>query len=756
MRFLFCIGFSITGCDRQEMSEIVDDSDRVTVNIHITNELSNTRTNNIFDREYEINRVRIITFDGGLFDNNVYTNLTTPVTSKNIQMDVRKHSGKSVYVLVNEPPLLTTQLNNVKTKEDLKDIEYTIAEYLTIQAFSYGETGTADFNFLELPMSSLTTINTRDATQGEIFAVTVYRTLARVDVWLRGNEGAGTFSLTPSSTLNYNTYTKGNLWGADVLSIPNVTAVNLLSKTISAKALAIDNATAENIGNSGTAGGYKRAFTFYTPERRTNNDNTRLRFTIKDVNSSSETIDLNEVVLASDSNNNAIDSIRRNTVYSVYCSIKDRKIDVSTISVVDWTNNNINSDAEGNSFFINVSLRKLDLNYVYHVHYQTDYQNITIAPKATLLTDDGAGGYMRGDTFDLIDHYSISNPTDIDYIGLIANPLHIPATPTCPKIFEFELVAYNGSDMTTATNKIKIPIVCIAKKSTPPAVDFGGIFWATSNIVLLNGKLDFAPNASAGGLYFKWGSLIGIGGPVDTEGNKWAYDPKLVVFKPIGFANDVDFSGQGNLIKGWENIIRPTNDLLGIPPGDLSLFPDTFAEYNNKKGYNVTDATGDPCRYMSNQDGWDKGKWRLPTHKEFEEMFSNLDSDRKVDIQSNDMTSPSGELSLQGRLSYTNGVFIRNKVLPVTPLGENPSISLPPPNWIYIPFSGYRNAHDGQYPSGAFGTQGELFTSSVDYYDRMYKALFMNAQNPTVSSLQLMTRAMPARCVRDTSEIPEI
>lgn len=54
-------------------------------------------------------------------------------------------------------------------------------------------------------------------------------------------------------------------------------------------------------------------------------------------------------------------------------------------------------------------------------------------------------------------------------------------------------------------------------------------------------------------------------------------------------------------------------------------YKDAFAgRYENTLGYDAKKALGDPCRYMSNQSGWTKGKWRMPTKEEYDAIVTTL------------------------------------------------------------------------------------------------------------------------------------
>ncbi|MGL5683309.1 MAG: fimbrial protein, partial [Marinifilaceae bacterium] len=129
-------------------------------------------------------------------------------------------------------------------------------------------------------------------------------------------------------------------------------------------------------------------------------------------------------------------------------------------------------------------------------------------------------------------------------------------------------------------------------------IDINGIKWARGNLIAndANGCKIGAP--TDGGLYFKFGSLIGYKGGTNTDGsgsasNKFSSDYTLAVKPTIYLEN-------------------PT----------FEKAPFNFETSPIDKEYNLsmdkpTEGLGDPCRYYLG------GKWRTPSAKQLSQIFDN-------------------------------------------------------------------------------------------------------------------------------------
>jgi len=149
--------------------------------------------------------------------------------------------------------------------------------------------------------------------------------------------------------------------------------------------------------------------------------------------------------------------------------------------------------------------------------------------------------------------------------------------------------------------------------------------FAKSNIVykVVDGKptLTFAETmdrnaeipANAQGLFFRWGSLIAISTLLQDD-VKTGFNPNTdVIFKPANFETAI---GSYDNIPHYDNY--HTWDGSSNSDGFLaSAFP---AEQPGR-GYHSQNGLGDICRYISDQEGWVKGRWRMPTIYELRTIF---------------------------------------------------------------------------------------------------------------------------------------
>jgi uncharacterized protein (TIGR02145 family) len=163
----------------------------------------------------------------------------------------------------------------------------------------------------------------------------------------------------------------------------------------------------------------------------------------------------------------------------------------------------------------------------------------------------------------------------------------------------------------------KVPVV-----QEPRALPF-----AYSNVYFDSsaGQLTFATEPDAvkqhyQGLFFHWGSLIGI--------------------SPIG-TFDINSS----------IIFRPT-EYLGTPTGYSNIPYDNITASGNLTGFDATSGIGDVCRYIS-ANGWVSGNWRMPTTDEFIEVANNHSWAKGTNISG----QSDGTGAMNGGLIYASQYF---------------------------------------------------------------------------------------------------
>lgn len=212
------------------------------------------------------------------------------------------------------------------------------------------------------------------------------------------------------------------------------------------------------------------------------------------------------------------------------------------------------------------------------------------------------------------------------------------------------------SDITLTTTDITLPVdqskLTVKQKKETMYVnyndDFTGVaktpIWAGSNVYWDNStqKLTFAPStdtskSSYQGLFFRWGSLVGLS-PV----GEWSSN--TIVFKPAEYVATISaFADIQRLDAGAE-----TNNLT---------FGNSFV-YRHDPAAGV----GDICKYMTDK-GWTPGgqKWRMPCAKEYAaKLISDytLTGDRLESPADNGGSNRWGQYNMSGSCSV-NGWTVK-------------------------------------------------------------------------------------------------
>ena len=259
----------------------------------------------------------------------------------------------------------------------------------------------------------------------------------------------------------------------------------------------------------------------------------------------------------------------------------------------------------------------------------------------------------------------------------------------------------------------------------PHGVNIGGVVWAEGNIILKDGKLAFgAPNST--GLYFKWGSLIGM------TGNS---------------AGSTSFAAGNNIAFVPQGCTLTINSYNTVPYADETTFAvgraeDVFKTYNTS-GFNAVTGKGDICRYMSNQSGWQYGKWRLPTSMELETLSENNTNNTLYGSWSTDLANQKKDINKDGNFAVLTGYFVGAKVI-----DPNDGMTVAPPvGTIYLPASGMRNgSNSGNLVN--MGNYGGTWTCSATINTEAYRLLFSSMfLQPARTSVRVDGQTI--RCVRD-------
>ena len=395
-------------------------------------------------------------------------------------------------------------------------------------------------------------------------------------------------------------------------------------------------------------------------------------------------------------------------------------LDVAT-TVEPWVEKLVNEDIGGNQY-LNVSTRTLDLAESEHIYYSSSFPITSVSPLANHKNaDDTLGAEFTLSTF--FDVLDVENK-----IKLTAKDL------TAFKSDKF--VIYIESKNLHDEVLVRLPITVIKEKNIDIEID--GTFWATGNIIVRDGHLDIANSANHSGLYFRWGSLVGVTG---NNSASFTFD----VTKNVGFIPR-EFTGT---INSWGTV---PHDQLAV----TEEVSDAFEAMYGGVGYDAATGKGDPCRYMSSQKTWTKGKWRMPTRAEYNTIVT-LRKIRKINgVWGISDESHMHEGATTGMLPMEAGWFVKASEGVDYPSDLNFIASSPPVGWIFIPAAGQRNGYAGSFSE--FSVMGYYWTSTLASWGASYRFQFNgDASLDNLGRFDAIAGellpALSVRCVRDVKTL---
>jgi hypothetical protein len=233
--------------------------------------------------------------------------------------------------------------------------------------------------------------------------------------------------------------------------------------------------------------------------------------------------------------------------------------------------------------------------------------------------------------------------------------------------------------------------------------------WAGSNIYWDSDskKLTFAEVGTQGkemyqGVFFRWGSLVGIDPCKSSSTTDWHSSNTL--YSPVYNGNDPTSSTWDPLTDqtwGDENPISLHGESAGANAGwDIDFFATYTADYSNK--------TGDICRYLSHT-GVVSGKYRLPTTWEL--RYGSKNSSTPTIILENDIW-----------LAATPVVGYWTIVEGSTWADISTTVTTDPAGKYVLPSGGNYSGYT-QFPaSGYRGSNGVLTYANVGKYGRYWSS----------------------------------
>jgi hypothetical protein len=343
----------------------------------------------------------------------------------------------------------------------------------------------------------------------------------------------------------------------------------------------------------------------------------------------------------------------------------------------------------------------------------TDFSDVTIEGKKEANLDIKTGNISAGDDLAAID--VTSSLTAVDEVTLESGyhgyQAFYPSPVAKVTIGSIELTidgttgrTFSGSTLFSNFNTLQ------AGRNYTFVVELRENRWAYSNIYWdssLNsdtGGLTFdkkktnPSHADWQGIFFKWGSLVGIS-PVGDHTSASLFIPNNITLKTWDDSKTLSSNDTPWGSAGFENIP------FIVPVGSLDHHVYDDADFINYRG--------DICSYLTD------GAWRLPN---LMEMFS-----------------------VEELVSFTSGPGMTNDVFGQSPIGANVGVTLSSCGSAFLPASGYRNRY-GQL----FVVSGEGLYPVGNHWEGSYYYLhFYNSGGKATGSLYSYSYAGPVRCIKN-------
>ncbi len=276
--------------------------------------------------EYIVDRLRIYVFgsNGELDKMMLYDNLNADHSIYK-EIEVPKDNSKELYFVANEPNELSSTLNEVTSADELKQIDFTIAE-----AMNKGFNGDAAFTSTEFMMPMSAKYSVLNAQSDIHIIVLLTRAVARVDLYLHKSSSAVSRTVELSST------TKLKAEGATTLSklfegdIPKVSSLQNIEVASSDITLTTDSP--------------QRILSFYTAERKYNNVDSPIKIIVDGLFEDGNRVEKKSITLDYDG---LLSEINRNHVYRIYGSYNGVEIVADEIEIMEWEDVEIDGEIEG-------------------------------------------------------------------------------------------------------------------------------------------------------------------------------------------------------------------------------------------------------------------------------------------------------------------------------------------------------------------------------------------------------------------------
>jgi hypothetical protein len=235
------------------------------------------------------------------------------------------------------------------------------------------------------------------------------------------------------------------------------------------------------------------------------------------------------------------------------------------------------------------------------------------------------------------------------------------------------------------------------------------------------------------GVYFKWGSLVGIS-PMGAWNHDDPDDDYTIVYVPTGSNGNHVQSDANSLfgLEGWDGIKVDVTDFTNNSA--VNRIDVGYATFLNADPANIAAFKGDICAYLSGRPGVPAGYWRMPTSSDFGATASytrvgNVDEKNTPNDRSDDVfvwpyksDKEDGTYPISNGYTYTYGG------------GKT----------TFFPASGRRQAPDGALYS--LGLHGRAWSSSTNGASGRF--LYFDASIFTPIYTGTRSFGLPVRCVK--------
>lgn len=729
------------------------------------------------ETDEEIKTVRFIVFDNASTSPELDVNRKMDVgaahqasTKFNVTLDVNRNKDKMVVAIVNEPALMSGDLDKVVSASELEDMPLKFSQALNATHTVFLAAG--------MPMTgvkrgvAVTVDNDTEAKAAQV-AMHIDRAVARVDLWLKRASDVASAELTASTTVTLtNTYDRGYLVAGTeedgTRGRTGAGAVDNFGHLMTVPAASLVEISA-NPGVKTLTTTEQYICSFYTPERTCTaaDDADKLGLKIAGITADSQTRGgetvIKSAILNGESTSQDIELVQRNNVYKVVGTVNSSIVTLATTAhVTDWNDAPIAVSTE-KPYFLTVSKKEVTLQKycMYNDYIDINGYIIRSALENVIITTNYSGGWKSSVWSDPECTQTI--PATYDHVRINPSSTY-SASPS-----EGNKVVLNRG-YTTMYNGIKYVKITagrmyvVIKVNCVPATEM----FACSNVVLGDdGRLTFATTeeennyipANAQGVFFKWGSLIGISSDnIPLDGQIFGADN--VVFKPE------------NLSVTWDessfSAIPYIDEFAGT--NGSSMDEDALLTYydmgSSTPGYDEAAGKGDVCRYISDK-GWVDGRWRTPTIREYYYLLTN-DNAGETPAAEPDVTKNKGLYTMNvldpqtvddsyplSRYPVNDGWWLGHNVVSDAIKTERNKTN-PPTGTRFLPFSGGvvskglddKIIYAGGYIGYGWGTeysvsQQTLNTSRVIDMHKDEIILHTGTNTADGSSVQVV------RCIRD-------